>query len=636
MPFEIFFNDTEHATVYQTEFARFKRDVNNLARIAVEKGVPVSEVQAVFFTTNSNGRDFITAEIRMTDSRGGELISVKREIDIERRILTHEEMVIRYKPARGKGLAGDILKVSKGLVESFNSSTILVNAAMENGAYAWLRYGYFPTDPTDLDDIFLRAEDTTLTQRQVRRWLNLSEAEKREFVKSDQFRDYKEALKNKRWQGGAFVETAEQRALLFGPVEESDPARTVRNAKAATTANDAKQRVAESKAVRAINRNRIVKETARRGIGVPAFAQLTDRFIAYGVDVSALSENLRASISEIYERIELELIDALRKIDPASATRPRARQLRLEALLKQTQIILSDGIETIRNFTLTDLRELAAFEASFTASSINAVVGVEVASTAITPAAINTILGETLINGAPSAEWWSRQDMKVRNAFADSVRVGLLQGETTEQIVSRIQGSYTGRRVPYRTRAGRLRFKSEYAGGLLQATRRETQALTRTSIATVANKVREDTIKDNSDVTKGSQFLATLDGRTTPICQFHSQLVWDNQNNPVGHSEPYPGSPPLHWNCRSTLVPVLKKWSELSNSTRTDITAKIDERESLRRTTQASANGQVRADLTYEDWLRTQSAGRQETILGSRRFRLWQDGEINISAPRGT
>lgn len=635
-PYRLIISEAKYAGDNQRQYAQFKKDVEILAATWNRKDVDFELMRAAFFVDTSNGRNVVETSIQALDQSGDIIMRAKRTVDLSTNKLHHNEFIIHDKTLRRKGLGSDVLRVSKGLVESFNLNEITLSAALNNGSYTWLRYGYYPFSPNKLDAIFLDQENKTLTPAQVRRWMRLTDAEKREFVKSPRFRKYKRAMKGNGWEGGARVGTEAERDLVFSLLKETEQSRNMRIAMETFQDRANTHAIAEARVDRNVARARGHRDAQLRGIGTPAFAQLTDRYIAYGIDTAALDTNMKATILEIYERIELELVDAIRKVDPGASSLPSAREQRLRTLLKQTQVILTDGQEAIRGFAFTELSNLATFEASFTASAINAVIGVEVATSSITSAQINKILGDTLINGAPSREWWARQDSKVRNAFADTVRVGLLQGESIEQIVSRVQGSYTGRRVPYRTRGGNLRFKSEYTGGVLQATRREAVALVRTSALAVANKVREDTIKENRDVVKGMQFLATLDARTSEICQLHSALVWDTAGNPIGHGNGYPGAPPLHFNCRSTLVPVLREWADLSSASKSSIAAKIDERESLKLTTQASASGQVRADLNYEQWLQTLDPSKQESILGKKRFKLWQDGEIFITAPMGT
>ena len=59
---------------------------------------------------------------------------------------------------------------------------------------------------------------------------------------------------------------------------------------------------------------------------------------------------------------------------------------------------------------------------------------------------------------------------------------------------------------------------------------------------------------DNGDEIQGFQFSAIIDSKTTPICR-----SLDGQTFKVGEVKALDLRPPLHWNCRSILLPILFK-----------------------------------------------------------------------------
>ena len=69
-------------------------------------------------------------------------------------------------------------------------------------------------------------------------------------------------------------------------------------------------------------------------------------------------------------------------------------------------------------------------------------------------------------------------------------------------------------------------------------------------------------------------------------------------------------------NCRSTIVPIVD-WKGLGI-------------EPPPESTRASAGGQVKSSVTYGDWLRRQSAAKQDEILGPTRARLFRDGKLSM------
>jgi hypothetical protein len=103
------------------------------------------------------------------------------------------------------------------------------------------------------------------------------------------------------------------------------------------------------------------------------------------------------------------------------------------------------------------------------------------------------------------------------------------------------------------------------------------------------------------------QFVATLDSRTTPLCR-----SLDGQHYPLAEAP----TPPLHWNCRSKLVPVID-WRALGVTAPTP-----GER--------AAEGGPMPENATYADWLNAQSAAVQDEILGPTRGKMWRAGEVTL------
>ena len=93
----------------------------------------------------------------------------------------------------------------------------------------------------------------------------------------------------------------------------------------------------------------------------------------------------------------------------------------------------------------------------------------------------------------------------------------------------------------------------------MNVSKHHANTLARTSISSIANQVREETYIANSDVVEGVQFLAVLDDDTTRVCRAHSGDKWKYTsagwiNIQGGHDYV---QPPLHFNCRSTTIPLV-------------------------------------------------------------------------------
>ena len=86
-------------------------------------------------------------------------------------------------------------------------------------------------------------------------------------------------------------------------------------------------------------------------------------------------------------------------------------------------------------------------------------------------------------------------------------------------------------------------------------TENQAKTLTRTSITSTQTTALKKVAESNSDVIKGFLFTAVLDSRTSPICSFHNGNLYSTDDKRF--------TPPLHWNCRSSLIPVIKSKEEL-------------------------------------------------------------------------
>lgn len=90
-------------------------------------------------------------------------------------------------------------------------------------------------------------------------------------------------------------------------------------------------------------------------------------------------------------------------------------------------------------------------------------------------------------------------------------------------------------------------------------------------------------------------------------------------HQPIGHDYPWLGGPGrAHWGCRSTSVAITKSWKELSGADVPEFSP----------ATRASMDGQIPAEQVYSEWLKRQSAARQDEILGDTRGAMMRSGGL--------
>ena len=145
-------------------------------------------------------------------------------------------------------------------------------------------------------------------------------------------------------------------------------------------------------------------------------------------------------------------------------------------------------------------------------------------------------------------------------------------------------------------------------------TEHQANVILETSLARTSNHVKYLIWQENSDVLDKFIYTAILDSGTTQQCRsLHGTFV-DPEESPEL-------MPPLHWNCRSQLVPQFKQKKDISNLRKVD-SSRLD-KESI---------GHADQHESLDQWLIRQSSERQIKVLGSeRRHSFWRRSKVPAS-----
>jgi len=171
--------------------------------------------------------------------------------------------------------------------------------------------------------------------------------------------------------------------------------------------------------------------------------------------------------------------------------------------------------------------------------------------------------------------------------------------------------------------------KNEIVNDVLKTTKiTEIQAktLTRTSITKTQAEALTRVVESNKHLIKGYMFTAILDSRTSPICSHHNGKMYDVDDKRF--------MPPLHWNCRSSLIPVMKSKEELAQ----EKTPRLKKKELAKKRTD-SLTGMAPKKESFGAWLRRQPMSIQNKMLGSEeRANLFRQGKLKADqfvSPKG-
>ena len=340
-----------------------------------------------------------------------------------------------------------------------------------------------------------------------------------------------------------------------------------------------------------------------------------------------------------YNDIIVELTNELRNTDIELTA---ARQLRISTILRQLEESLGTWAIDATNVTKDELQGLAALQSDFIQEQLkkvlpsdemkSAVRTVEIspqfAQSVVTtdPARVNvfTLPEElqatrtgiepkfsltakegaiiTLPNGATVQTSFRRIAASQHELLSKTVNNGLLIGRTTQEISRELRGRLDFEEV------GTLASIKQKGGVATKLANNQIETIVRTSINQVSNSAANAVYRNNSDITDRYRYVATLDTRTSPICSRLDGQVFTYGKGPT---------PPQHFNCRSTTVPLVKE----SFLKRFGVTQEDFEEGAQRpsKTGLAQKGKMVPANENYASWLSKQPSEIQDEVFGKKK-----------------
>jgi SPP1 gp7 family putative phage head morphogenesis protein len=343
------------------------------------------------------------------------------------------------------------------------------------------------------------------------------------------------------------------------------------------------------------------------------------------IDLNRFSNSVARRIINAYNDIIIDAVNQLRTIDELAAP---VKAARLRAILAQLKDSLGTWAGDATEITAAELQGIAQLQSEFVADQLrralpagarDAVRTVEIspqfAQSVVTtdptqinvvalsddlfaavqgaPATFNLTAAQgatiTLPNGEVVSKAFRGIAVDQAERFSQVVRQGLLTGEPTPAIAKRLIGS-----LQFGEEAKTVKQLIAAGGQATAVADNQVIALVRTSINQVANTASQQVYEANQDITPRYRYVATLDIRTSAICRALDGREFEYGKGPT---------PPQHFNCRSTTVPVI-------------------DYQALGFTpppagTRASADGQVPVNESYGQWLAKQPLPVKAKALGA-------------------
>lgn len=253
-----------------------------------------------------------------------------------------------------------------------------------------------------------------------------------------------------------------------------------------------------------------------------------------------------------------------------------------------------------------------------------------------TPAALDKVVKFGLANGVTMSEYFGKVAADDAARIESTIRQGVESGWTIDQMVRNIAGSAA----------------NDYKDGIFETSRRSAVNMARTLTNAIANNAKETFYRENADVLEGVEILATLDGRTCPVCASidRKRYKFDEQHPSL----------PIHHQCRCVLLPVTplsdlveesrpmanadfmaeakrayeKKYPGKNFADLAESTKKKYYHQAMRdyeKRTGKPAYTQVSGGMNFKDYFEHHmTAQQQKDWLGAERYEIWKRGNLPL------
>ena len=207
----------------------------------------------------------------------------------------------------------------------------------------------------------------------------------------------------------------------------------------------------------------------------------------------------------------------------------------------------------------------------------------------------------TLPNGETVEKAFRGIATRQQESLARHIRQGVFSGESTQEIARRMVG-----KLEFGTFPTSVKQISQAGGELIKLSTNQIQTIVRTSVNQVQNQASQAVYAANSKVAPKYEYVATLDSRTSPICRRLDGRKFEYNKGPT---------PPQHFNCRSTTVPVVDYAGLKKQKGFEDLTPPPKGKVVTRPT--GEGTGRVPQDTQYGDWLLGQDKKLKVKTLGN-------------------
>lgn len=532
-------------------------------------------------------------------------VEIWRSYDPAKNEIKHDLFMLA-KHNQKKGIAKQVMAASLQAADKVGAEKVRVEAGLDAGGYVWLRKGAFPDGGAasllgiasrrgkQRHDLAQLASDFILKTR------SFSENQMRNFVLSDEFRNYQNLFLGAKWNGDFDLGKDRVRAAMMGEkFEASKPKKPPKIPAKELTANE----------------------------------KIMDAYVRHQTYMLRYAGGLRNKLTDIINGTSDEVADLIikyaTKLEGRNALLSKRGRVLVTEFSKALRAVRGEVWSKVEKEMAEQLKEFAVAEAVGTAKIIEGAVPV-VLSLKTPPAQhLLSIVNARPFEGRTLKEWVQRTAAADVERILRQAKAGIVDGKHPSVIARETVG--TGSR-------------SRFISPIARKARRDLEAVLLTVTNGVQQEAKQALYEANADIIERELYTATLDASTTPQCASNDGKTYKRGEGPM---------PPLHFRCRSTRVPYFgeplgtrpfKSHYEkqlLREYTTGNGLDKVKSRAGLPRGHKTQFDkwaqqrkrqmiGRVPGKTTYNDWLKTQTPDFQNEVLGPTRAKMFREGGLSL------
>ncbi len=355
-----------------------------------------------------------------------------------------------------------------------------------------------------------------------------------------------------------------------------------------------------------------------------------DSVIRHQIGLMRLSGSIRNRIIALLDATEQDMSDKVRsRLIGRRGLNTPADVIRMQRLIKVLRGTRIKAWKQVTALWVKEMQALAVAEPGFMDGLLKSSVPVVLDTVIPQTSFLKAIVTSKPFEGLTMKQWADSIARSDLTRIEQSIRIGMVQGETGPQIARRIVGTK------------RLRGMN----GTTEITRRHATAITRTAVNGIANHAKRLYYVENSDLFKNEIYVATLDSSTTHICMSLDGNKYNLGEGPI---------PPVHIQCRSMRVAVVtpevvgkrpireftkqglvRDYSRQNGLKVQGSRAKLPRGhkgafDSFAQKRMRDLTGRAPAKTTYQQFLTRQTAEFQNDVLGVTRGKLFRDGGLTL------